>query len=231
LEETEKIQEICKKERIRLGIGYKMRFESGFRMAKEMVARGIIGPLQFLAFDYFQTTPPQPWYLESGVVHEILSHVIDLGNWLVAGSPLEVFCKTQNFQKGTMEDRAYLVLHYSSGVVATIHGGWLGGYPEFPGKQRRNICFQLVGEGGYIAGIRGLKLFVCRDGEEKILEVHLADAVVEELRGFFDALDQGQPPPVGLREGVFVQAIIEAALRSAASGKMERVLPLWEYGD
>ncbi|MEN3188373.1 MAG: Gfo/Idh/MocA family oxidoreductase, partial [Atribacterota bacterium] len=42
LEETEKIQEICKKERIRLGIGYKMRFESGFRMAKEMVARGII---------------------------------------------------------------------------------------------------------------------------------------------------------------------------------------------
>ncbi|NSW76980.1 MAG: hypothetical protein HPY68_09480, partial [Candidatus Atribacteria bacterium] len=61
-----------------------MRFEQGFRMAKEMVAQGTIGPLQFLAFNYFQATPPQPWYLESGVLHEILSHIIDLSNWLVA---------------------------------------------------------------------------------------------------------------------------------------------------
>lgn len=226
LEETRRIKEICERERVRLGIGYKMRFEQGFRMAKEMVAQGTIGPLRFLAFNYFQTTPPQPWYLESGVLHEILSHIIDLSNWLVAERSLAVFCTTQNFQGGAGEDRAYLTLHYSGGTVATIHGGWLSKYPELPGKQKRNVCFQLVGEKGYIAGVRGLKLFLCQDGNEEAMEISPVDAVAEELRSFFNALEHNQLPPVGLGEGIVVQTIVEAALQSAKSGKIERVVPL-----
>ncbi|MCX7667518.1 MAG: Gfo/Idh/MocA family oxidoreductase [Atribacterota bacterium] len=225
LEEAQRIRKMCEKEGVRLGIGYKMRFEHGFQMMKEMVEQGIIGPLKFLTFNYFQTTPPQPWYLESGVLHEIFSHVIDLSNWFVVEAPLEVLCKTQNFQGGAREDRAYLTVHYSGGIVAAIHGGWLSEYPELPGKQKRNICFQLVGERGYIAGIRGLKLFLCRDDQEETIEVHPVDAVTEELRSFFDALKQNQFPPVGLREGFAVQAVIEAALQSAQNGRAEKILP------
>lgn len=226
LEEAQRIKEICVRERVRLGIGYKMRFEQGFRMVREMVAQGTIGPLQFLAFNYFQTTPPQPWYLESGVLREILSHMIDLSNWLVAETPLVVFCTAQNFQGGAGEDRAYLTVHYSGGAVATIHGGWLSAYPDLPGKQKRNVCFQLVGERGYIAGVRGLKLFACQDGKEETIEISPVDAVAEELRSFFDALEHNQRPPVGLGEGIMVQTVVEAALQSAKSGRMERVFPV-----
>ncbi|MGC8778673.1 MAG: Gfo/Idh/MocA family protein [Candidatus Caldatribacteriaceae bacterium] len=221
-EEAKKIHELCEKKRIALGIGYKMRFEKGFQTVKERLDREEIGKLHFLTFNYFQTTPPQPWYLESGVVHEILSHVIDLSNW-VAGIPLEVFCQTQNFQGGAGEDRASLIVNYQHGPVATINGGWISEYPERPGKQLRNICFQLVGEKGYIAGVRGLKLFLCQGDREETVEIHPVDAVVEELKAFFEAASKNQPPPVGLKEGISAQAVIEAALQSAQSGKKEKV--------
>lgn len=198
MEEVRKIKEVCEKENVVLGIGYKMRFERSFMISKAIVEEEKIRKLQFLTFNYFQTTPLQLWYLESGVIHEILSHTIDLSNWF-AGKPREVFCQIQNFQGGSANDRAYLTIIYQNGVVATIHGGWIKEYPDLPGKQRRNICFQLVGEKGYLAGIRGWKLFLCENNYEQSIVIEPLNPVKEELKAFFEALSQNQPPPLGLR--------------------------------
>jgi|YNPBryulayer2012_1023412.scaffolds.fasta_scaffold02757_4 myo-inositol 2-dehydrogenase/D-chiro-inositol 1-dehydrogenase len=222
LQEAQQVAELCRKKKVTMGIGYKMRFEGAFRMAREMITQERIGGLQFLTFNYFQTTPPQPWYLESGVVSEILSHVIDLCNWL-AGIPQEVICQVQNFQGGGGEDRAQLTIHYRSGVVASINGGWIRDYPELPGKQRRNICFQFIGEKGYLVGIRGLKLFLCSENHEETVAVEPGDAVLEELQAFLEAISESRTPPVGLEEALAVQAVIESALRGALSGQKERV--------
>ncbi|MGQ9473742.1 MAG: Gfo/Idh/MocA family protein, partial [Candidatus Caldatribacteriaceae bacterium] len=223
MEEARKIKEICEKENVVLGIGYKMRFERSFMISKAIVEEGKIGKLQFLTFNYFQSTPSQPWYLESGVVHEILSHTIDLSNWF-AGNPHEVFCEVQNFQGGSKNDRAYLTITYQNGVVAIVNGGWIKEYPDLPGKQGRNICFQLVGEKGYLAGIRGWKLLLCKNTHEQNITIEPSDPIEEELKAFFETLSQDQPPPLGLKEGLLTQAVIESALKSAINGHREKIL-------
>ncbi|GEM_PF-1601360 len=214
LKEARSVEEICCEQGVFLGVGYKMRFETGFRTAKESLEEGKIGSLLFLHCNYFQPTPPQPWYLESGVIREILSHVIDLGNWFL-GEPETVFCTSWNFQRGRGEDRAHLVVTYKNNLTAILNGGWIANYPELPGRQLRNIAFQLVGEKGYMWGIRGKMVAIYREEGEEILEVHSVDAIEAELRAFLEAMSEEQQPPVGLREGLMAQSVIEAALRSA----------------
>lgn len=214
--ETREIAVICEEHKTVVGIGYKMRYESIFNQVKELVEYGCIGELASLIINYYQPIPHSSWYLDNGVIKEIMSHTIDLSNWLAGSKPKWVSCNTENHIGGLKEDRAFMVIKYESGVTASINGGWISDYPHLAGRQ--NICFQLVGTGGYIFGVRPNRLVICNGAGSQEREIVLIDPIKLELMDFVDKAMNGHLPSIGISDAILVQDVIDAALRSANSG-------------
>lgn len=199
------------------GVGFKMRYEPIFARAKELIAQGAVGEVQSIQFNYFQTVPDwAQWYIDSGAIKELLAHPIDLSNWLMDRQPREVHCRHWKTLGGKGEDRAVITVNYGDHYNAQIVGGWIGDYPALPGK-KHNICFQIVGRGGYILGRRPDHLtIVGRDSKE--FSVEPSDPFVAELTDFLESYKEGKHAPVGLKEAVHAQQVIDAALESGRLG-------------
>jgi myo-inositol 2-dehydrogenase/D-chiro-inositol 1-dehydrogenase len=216
LAETRKIRDICEEYKAVIGIGYKMRYESIFKQAKEMVDKGHIGKLASITLNFFQTIPHSSWYLDNGVILETLAHPIDLSNWFSKSVPKEVLCSVDNHLGGLKEDRASIVIKYDSGITSNINGGWIADYPHFPG--RHNICFQLVGTGGYICGVRPDKLILCDEQGSHVIPMDVVDPIKLELQDFAACITNGSTPSIGIDDAILAQIVIDSALRSASSG-------------
>ncbi|MDK2788633.1 MAG: hypothetical protein PWP07_1878 [Epulopiscium sp.] len=214
--ETQKIGNICSKYQMMVGVGYKMRFESIFKQAKELVDNGYIGALVSITMNFYQTIPHSSWYLCNGVIRETLSHPIDLSNWFANSMPISVFCNAESHLGGLKEDRASMVIKYDSGITSNINGGWIADYPYVAGRQ--NICFQIVGTGGYICGVRPNKLIVCNNDGAQTINVDVVDPIKLELQDFADSILKGSQPSIGIADAIRVQSIIAGARKSASSG-------------
>lgn len=175
-----------------------------------MLDKGYIGDLVSITFCFFQTEPPNTWYLDDGVIRETLSHVIDLSNWYVNDKVESVLCSRRNFFGGKGEDRASLIINYSSGVMANINGGWILNYPFIPG--RRNIIFQLVGRNGYISGIRPDVLNLCNEKGPQLVKTKTIDSIKAEFQDFVKSLKDGNSPSITIKDALNVHSIVENSL-------------------
>lgn len=219
--ETQKIGSICKECNITLGIGYKMRFESIFKQAKELVDNGSIGQLATITINFYQTIPHSSWYLDNGAIRETLSHPIDLSNWFAKSRPKSVFCSAESHLGGLKEDRASLMIKYESGITSNVNGGWIADYPYISGRQ--NICFQLVGTGGYICGVRPDKLLICNNQGAQTITVDVVDPIKQELLDFVDKATNSKKTTISINDAAFVQSIIGGAQESYKTGGVEDI--------
>jgi predicted dehydrogenase len=216
ISETQKIKNICEKYKTVLGIGYKMRFESIFSQAKKLVSEGRIGELVTITINFYQTIPHSSWYLDNGFIRETMAHPIDLSNWFAASPPKVAICNAENHLNGLKEDIASLIVKYDSGVTSSINGGWIADYPYIAG--RKNICFELVGTGGYICGIRPDKLLLCDEQGLQTININIVDSIKQEFQDFVYNATNGLAPSIGISDAIQAQEVIDAAIRSAASG-------------
>ncbi len=220
VEDTLRIREVCAAHGINLGVGYKMRFESLFKMAHSLLAAGRIGELVGVTLNFWQTIPHSAWYLNSGYVRETMVHTLDLACWLAGAEPGRVTCHTQNFAGGSKEDRASVLLRFENGVAASLNGGWIRDYPYIAG--RKNIRFEIVGTGGYICGVRPGHLLLCDADGLQQLDVAQNDPVRDEMADYFGRIKDGVPAAVGIEDALRVQRILEAATVSDKSVRADR---------
>ena len=221
LGEIRQIKTICDEYQIKLGIGYKMRYESVFSQAKKLIDEGRIGKLVSITLNFYQPVPHSSWYLDNGFIRETMAHPIDLTNWLASSQPQVVVCQTQNCLGGLKEDRASLFVKFESGLTSCINGGWISQYPYIAG--RKNICFEIVGTGGYICGIRPDILILCDENGQDKITFGLADPIKEEFLDFSCRVTQGNAPSIGIDAAIQAHEVIDAAVRSAASGNAVRI--------
>lgn len=215
LVEASRIQKICLDHKIKLGVGFKMRFESIFKKVKEIISQGDIGSLILISMNFYQTIPHSRWFLDSGFIRETLSHLIDLANWFTNAIPTRVLCVGESCLGGAEEDRAYTMIEYACGIRANINGGWIKDYPTSPSRQ--NICFEVVGTKGYICGVRPDKLLVCNESERKTIDINVIDPIKTEFTDFVNHVSKGKTPSVSVSEAINAQLVIDAARKSYKS--------------
>lgn len=212
-------REMCRAVRkagVTMGFGFKMRFEAIFAQAKSIIEAEEIGQPLYSIFSYFQEVPPpeRTWYTDSGALRDMIPHAIDLSNWLLDRQPVQVLARLDYRLGFKGEDKVFLQMDYDNGLLASIHGGWVGtDYPLVAASD--DIIFQVVGEKGYISGSRAghLVLATNRGVERKV--VTPTDGFTAELEAFLQALTAGEPPPVPAEAGLVTQAVIEAAQESS----------------
>ncbi len=215
LEEAFEMSEAMEAAGRSLGFGLKMRFETIFAEARRLVEDGQIGRVTNSMFSFYQPLPPgeRIWYVNVGVLRDMLVHVFDLVGHLSLATPVRVRASTSSELGYAGEDQAAIDLVLDNGTAAHVRGGYLPSYPDVTGRE--DIVFQLIGERGYIVGKRPDHLVLVNGSGTQYCKIDPVDAFLAELRAFAGAIAKGSPVPVGLPAGMMSQAIISAAETSA----------------
>lgn len=209
LDDTTEMVCAASQNRVLLGVGFKMRFESVFAAAKRAIDERKLGNAQHIFINHFQPLPDVNWYLDEGVIAGLLVHSMDLGNWFLDSTPSSVKATAMYKQGRKGEDQAFMEFTYDGSRKAIINGGYVTHFPKVAGTE--DLLFQVVCERGYVVGRRPDFLMV-RDEKETVIEkVEPVNAFKEELRVFLKALSSGENAPVSGIDGVRTQAMIEAA--------------------
>lgn len=92
----------------------------------------------------------QKEYAGSGILGWLGCHLIDMMNYTIGDRVVEVMAMVGNQagEKITVEDTAMLIMRYSSGVLGTLHAGYL--QPKYEGSPGDDSFLALRGTDGYV---------------------------------------------------------------------------------
>ena len=151
-------------------------------------------------------------------------HVLDLVHWF-AGEPKEVFSfmQTAVWPIAPLEDSAFALMRFESGVVASVHTAWTQWTDLF--------SFEVFGTQGSLT-VEGLggrygkeTLTVARrkvDGGRPYTETTVFDdediSWAAEWSEFVDAVEDGRPYMGSAQDGLTVMNMLDAVYRSAEAG-------------
>ena len=149
----------CEKYKVKLVVGFKMRYEKIFIELKKIIDKKIIGDLKFISISYFQKIPNQSWVIKNGIHREMFVHPLDLVMWLIGNNiKIEFIDKKINSKH---EQRINAKLKYKK-INCFINNGWLSDYANLNGKS--DFVLNAIGSKGQIILIRPdfLKVFLSK---------------------------------------------------------------------
>ncbi len=227
-------------------VNYRYRWVPSARYLKELVETGEVGAVRQIFMNYFSAavvdpTTPIQWRQTraegGGILADIGSHLIDLALWLL-GPIQRVRCDLWTFTRERpsvgngmapvdVDDAATCQLEFASGAVGVMNasGLCLG--------RLNHQRIEVYGTGGGVVyeiarpgDIGGDQLHVCF-GEAQHRIVGMAEArtlprhsgtPIDAFLDFFQAIHDGREAVVTFDDAVRVQAVLDAAERSTASG-------------
>jgi len=230
-----KIIEAVKKSGKNFMTGQVCRYAPGFRMAKKLLESGRIGELVYLeceyAHDYDRARGFQNWRMDAKIRREGFlgggCHALDLARW-IAGEPSEVFSYMNHkiLVDWPTCDTGVAVAKFPNDVIARI-------FVSTGVKRPYTTRTVIYGTKGTIVCDNSSPTiqiaeqeFFDESGEVEFCSIPVSIAshnVASELRDFVEGLKSGVPCPTDVIQGTRTVAFAEAALRSAASGKPEKV--------
>jgi len=234
-------------------VNYRYRWVPSARYLKELVETGEVGAVRQVFMNYFNAavldpTTPIQWRQTraegGGILADIGSHLIDLALWLL-GPIQRIRCDLWTFTRERpsggsdlalvdVDDAATCQLEFASGAVGILNASGL-----CLGRLNHQRV-EVYGTGGGVVyeiarpgDIGGDRLHVCF-GEAQHRIVGMAPArtlpwhsgtPLDAFLDFFQAIHDGREASVTFDDAVRVQAVLDAAERSAASGGVWIDLP------
>jgi predicted dehydrogenase len=229
-EECQQMVEAARKAGVLLGVAQVFRFEESTARFRDRVASGDIGrPILARAeFSFPGIGHHRLWLYNravsgGGPIADVGVHCIDALRFILQDEPLRVFTiGHSDEQSGDVEAAAVLTLEFRRGTIATVAVSFRAPY---------RTPLEIVGEAGVIRAEdalnveRPIKVEVWRDG--KLLSEHVVSnrlAYAKQVDSFAAAIEGIERFPAPGEEGWRNQVILDAAYRSMASGKAEKVL-------
>jgi len=219
-----------KDRKIKVAIGYMMRFHPGILKVKQLLDKKVIGDVYSVCIyggQYLPDWHPQSDYREEysarrelggGIILDA-THELDYSIWLF-GKPREVFCyyeKISNLEIDT-EDIFSMVVKTEKRVTVEIHGDYLQ-------RSYERRC-QISGEKGTIVwdhNQRATKLYTADKKKWEVFPVDVSwDYIYEkELRHFLDCIKKDEKPMVNEEDGLLA---LRFAVAAKKSGNEKRIV-------
>jgi predicted dehydrogenase len=236
----------CREAGVVLEVIQTLRFRGTLARAKKLIDEGRIGKVwmirgQTLRQDYILDTTSWAAQPENGgAVLDMGVHNFDIMRFLTGANVKHVFSHITTYGDSPAPGMTAMTqLTFDNGVAAQQWTSF-----EFHAKHMTHSqhLYVVSGEKG-VLDIDGYgKLILCtNEGEELIweqppidfvnrpMEPSRLEAFHTQIQAFVDDILQGRPPAVSGEEGRAAVAVVEAALKSARSGKsvdMEEILPV-----
>ena len=183
LTQADTIADLIIRKNIPFQLGFKMRYENVYSKAKEIIDSGEIGELQYIFISHYQPFSIPEWYMDNGVIQELLIHAFDIVNWFFCGEmPNRIVVDRCfiNHRKG--EDKAFINLYYSGNRRAYITGGYMPFFPNVHGGH--DFVFQFIGEKGYVAAKRNSNVEVFSHNRIETISLSPVNAFSLEIDDF-----------------------------------------------
>lgn len=213
---------------VQMTVGQVLRYYPTWWQILELVRRGDIGrPLGIAATRVNSggwTGWPASWRnsleLSGGLLMEVNAHEIDF-MCQVCGEVERVYAEADHYLEDPSDypNLYFVSLRFKGGAVGMLHATTLSTMNNFTGTvQGDEGTIVYTGGFGPTAEIR----YSRRDGEPqtiRIADLQLEPPIRQELRLFFQALQNGTPAPITAIEGRHNVAIALAAYESARTGQ------------
>ena len=132
-QECEEMIEACKKNNVKLQIGFMRRFDKSFRRAKEMLDSGAIGKVTMVKSNTYGPSQPQEWMYDVrksyGPLGEVNSHDFDTLRWYAGSEVKAVYSIGHNFRSPEKAseypewyDTCSTTLEFENGIIGIITG-------------------------------------------------------------------------------------------------------------
>ena len=222
-------------------ISQSRRYEVHHAAIREGIRKGVIGDITTLNCDFyigahfsrvghldFRDTMESPLILDMSIHH------FDLARYFFAADPVSVYCHEFN-PKGSWyqgDVAASAIFEMGNGAIFTYRGSWCadGRHTSWHGDWR------IIGQRGTITyendqaprGERckkGAKPGFCTEQEPVVLPVTTINGsgIAGSLNEFLDHLIKGKPVQCETKDNIKSLAMVFAAMKSARSGKREKV--------
>jgi predicted dehydrogenase len=217
----------AEKKKLRMAVGYNLRFSKGVSLAKELIGKGRIGKVLSARIQFGQYLPdwrPTQDYRKSytakkaeggGIILDG-SHEIDYARWLL-GEFSDVTCvsgRVSNLEVET-EDLAEITLRSKAGAVAQIH-------LDFIRRDYSRGC-EIIGETGTIAWDynKAVRVYdaAAKSWETLDASADPNDMYIEEMKAFIASLSGKTSQLATAEDGIKALEIALAAKKAAETGK------------
>lgn len=238
--EGETIIEACKKNNVKLGVGYMMRFHSLHNKAREMIRNGELGEIVFARAQLSCWYPPiegawrqDPTLGGGGALIDMGSHCLDLLEYILDTEIETVSCFTDNvIHNYKSEDSSLVMVRFKNKAHGVIDS-----YFNIPDNSSKNklevygtkgslLAEGTIGQSSYgemIAFLekdsKGYDASQIREiGNGMKIEVPSVNIYQAEIEAFSSAIEEDKEPLVSGEVGLWSLKVIEACYESSKSG-------------
>lgn len=214
-------------------VGHIERFNPVVRKAKELIKSDWLKDIFLINTE--RVSPMSTRIADVGVITDLAVHDIDVMRFVLGQEAKKVLTIAGRVYTKNVEDFAETVLLFEKGVVAHLRVNWLT-----PTKIRK---FRVQGKFGMLDGDyinQELFYYENRSTESELIEFQTAllgiaecemrrilvkkeEPLLAELRHFIRCVAGKEKPQVTIQDGIRALEVVNAMLRSAASGKVVSV--------
>jgi len=229
-EECRQMVEAARQRKVLLGIAHVFRFDESVQKIRELIKAGAIGRAVFARSEFsFLAGPahPRKWLYDAaiaggGPIFDIGVHCVDTLRFILQDEVVRVNAiAARDAQSGTVESAASLALEFSRGTLGTVLVSYRAEY---------RTPLELIGDGGVLWAHDALNVehpieIQVRSSDGKLLREHADNKLAYALQvdAFADAIQGKSQFLAPGEEGWRNQEILDAALRSMQSGRIETV--------
>ena len=216
-------------------IGFNRRFDPNFAQLKKSLENNEIGKRELLTITSFDPAPPPLSYVKTsgGLYRDMMIHDFDLSNFIMGELPISISAVGHSLVNPEIGaagdvDTAVVTMVYSDGKITVIKNSRRAAY----GYDQR---VEILGAEGLLQADNILESSVVKSTEVGVISAkpkyffleRYMSAYKAEWDAFVKSINDNQPVPVTLEDGVAALAMAEAATQSQILGKsiqLEEVL-------
>ena len=229
-EQCKQMVEAARSRGVLLGVAQVFRFNESVRVLREWLNTAGMGKVVFARSEFSFAagrTHPRKWLYDAaiaggGPILDVGVHCVDTLRFILGDEILRVSARAISDEgSGTVESAASLTVEFSRGTLGNITVSYRAAY---------RTPIELVGEHAALRAENALnveypiEIQLHRDGtvaETKTASNHQVYAL--QVDAFADAIEGNSEFPIPGEEGWRNQQVLDAALRSAKSGKVEEI--------
>ncbi|MEM3716642.1 MAG: Gfo/Idh/MocA family oxidoreductase [Candidatus Bathyarchaeia archaeon] len=202
---------LAEAKKLKLQVGFIERFNPGVRRVKKAIEDGVIGTLVSATARRVSRWPERIG--DVGVIKDTAIHDIDVVRFLFNEDPTAVYARAGCLRHKSFEDYAQIMLSFPSGRSAFIEANWLTPYKV---RKLTITGSEAIINLDYITQ----EITIETSGETLTPRHEWEEPLKKELEHFINCILNDEEPLVTGVDGVKALKIAEAALKSAAEGRL-----------
>jgi predicted dehydrogenase len=228
--EGEKVRQAAKKNRRLVMVGHMWRFDTEVNFIKDMIAEGRLGTIfKTKGYGIHENWGPGGWFTQKklaggGALADMGVHAIDTVCYLLGEpEPKEVYAKINTyFGDYDVDDTGIVIITWDNGCTSIIESGWW--QPHMDGPEAGTRLFGTKGYASLFPTELKFKLgeFPGKFKAPMPARSEHCDQVIydRQMAHFVACIRKRKDPNPGIKAGMTVLKIVDAAYKSSASKKV-----------